>query len=119
MRAVSILLITFFAFVSSLAAAQRPVSGTYSYSVAFAEWGGKSLGSTVTVIIKSDSIKIINDGTLSGKKGEIIEQGRLVKHKSGKWIIVKRPEEELADEIGGCSDGPSEIDIVNKKWWTC
>ena len=99
--------------------AQIPTSGTYRYSVAFAEWGGKSLGSTVIVVISGDSIKIINDGSMSGEKGKIIDQGRIVKHKSGKWIIARKREDEFADEVGGCSEGPSEIDFKNKKWWTC
>jgi hypothetical protein len=48
---------------------QIPKSGTYEYEVAFAEWNGESLGSTVTVVISGDSIKIINNGRLSGTKG--------------------------------------------------
>ena len=99
---------------------QIPKSGTYEYKVAFAEWAGKSLGSTVTVVISGDSIKVINNGSLSGKKGEIIDLGKIVKHKSTRqWIIATKPEDEFAEEVGGCSDGPRVIDFKNKKWWTC
>ena len=49
-------------------------------------------GSTVTVLISGDSIKIINNESLSGKKGQIIEHGKIVKHKStGQWIIATKP----------------------------
>jgi hypothetical protein len=99
---------------------QLPKSGVYEYEVAFAEWSGKSLGTTVMVIISGDSIKVINNGSLSGEKGEIIEEGKIIKHKStGQWIISTKPEDEYAEEVGGCSDGPRIIDFKNKKWWTC
>lgn len=55
---------------------QRPRDGVYTYRIAFAEWRGKSLGSTCLVKIKGDSIIIIqNDNRLSGKKGDIIDKG--------------------------------------------
>ena len=49
---------------------QKPKDGTYTYSIAFAEWQGKSLGATCTVIIKGDSIRVVHDGkgNLTGKK---------------------------------------------------
>ncbi|NMM47695.1 hypothetical protein [Marinigracilibium pacificum] len=109
-----------FIFIANNINAQIPESGTYTYDVAFAEWDGKSLDCTVEVIISGDSITIINNGSLSGEKGEIIETGKIVKHKpTGQWIIATSPEDEYAEEVGGCSDGPSIIDFKNKKWWTC
>jgi hypothetical protein len=102
--------------------AQKPRNGTYKYSVAFAEGNGQSFGSTCTVIIKGDSIKVIHDGkgTLSGKKDDIIDQGIIVKHtKTGKWIIAHSPKDKDAEEVGGCSDGPSVIDFKRKKFWKC
>ena len=106
--------------VATATLGQIPKSGTYQYEVAFAESAGKSLGSTVTVLIFGDSIKIIDNGSLSGKKGEIIEIGKIMKHRpTGQWIIATKPEDEFAEEVGGCSDGPRVIDFRNKKWWTC
>ena len=107
-------------FTSTTTFGQIPKSGTYEYQVAFAEWSGRSLGTTVIVVISGDSIKVINNGGLSGKKGEIVEQGRIVKHKAtGQWIIAQRPEDQFADEVGGCSEGPRVIDFKKRKWWTC
>ena len=103
--------------------AQKPKDGTYTYKIAFAEWGGKSLGSSVTVVIKGNSIKVIaNDKTnLSGtRKGDIIEQGIILKHKkTGQWIIGNKANDIFAKEVGGCSEGPRVIDFKNRKWWTC
>lgn len=101
--------------------AQRPPNGTYTYQVAFDEWQGKSLGATVLVKIKGDSVYVIhNGGNLSGKKGEIIDSGIIMKHiKTGQWIIGHSPNDKNAPEVGGCTDGPSVIDFKRKKFWLC
>jgi hypothetical protein len=56
------LLVCFLFFVIPFLLAQKPGNGTYTYSIAFAEWDGKSLGATCTVVIKGDSIKVIHNG---------------------------------------------------------
>ena len=118
--AISILFLGALTISATTTLGQIPKSGTYEYEVAFAEWSGKSLGTTVTVVISGDSVKIINNGGLSGKKGDVIEYGKIVKHKTtGQWIIATKPEDEFANEVGGCSDGPRVIDFKNKKWLTC
>lgn len=102
--------------------AQKPRDGTYTYSVAFVEWKGSSLGATCTVVIKGDSIQVIHNGnvTLTGKKGDILAKGIILKHrKTGKWIIGNSIKDKDAKEIGGCSDGPSVIDFKRKKFWSC
>ena len=107
--------------LSVCAQAQKPKDGTYTYSIAWDEWGGKTLGATCTVIIKGDSIKVIHDGKpgVTGKKGGIYAQGLIMKHrKSGKWIIGTSPKDKDAKEIGGCS-GPSIIDFKRKRFWSC
>jgi hypothetical protein len=105
----------------TLTFAQKPKDGTYTYAIAFAEWGGKPNGASCTVIIRGDSIKVIHNGTgnLTGKKGEIIDSGIIMKHKSGKWIIGHSPEDTNAKDIRGCSEGPSEIDFKRKRFWLC
>jgi hypothetical protein len=109
-------------FFVNLTAGQKPKDGTYTYSIAFAEWQGKSLGATCTVIIKGDSIKVIHNGkgNLTGKKGNILDQGIIMRNtKTGKWIIGHNSKDKDAKEIGGCSDGPSIIDFKRKKFWSC
>ena len=115
-------LIFIFIISSLLSYSQKPKNGTYTYSIAFEEWGGKSLGATCTVRIKGNSIWIIHNGkaNLTGKKGEIMDEGVIMKHKkTGKWIIAHSPKDAYAKDIGGCSDGPSVIDFKHKKWWKC
>ena len=102
--------------------AQKPKDGMYTYSIAFAEWKGKTNGATCTVIINGDSIKVIHNGSknLSGDKNDIIDQGIIMKHaKSGKWIIGHDEKDRNAKEIGGCSNGPSVIDFCRKIFWLC
>lgn len=102
--------------------AQKPTDGTYTYSIAYAEWGGKTLAATCTVKIKGDSIYVIHNGNtgVSGKKGEIFDSGIIMKHrKTGKWIIGHDKNDVNAKEIGGCSEGPSIIDFRRKIWWNC
>ena len=115
-------ILTFILFVAHILFAQKPKDGTYTYSIAWAEWGGKSLGATCTVIIKGDSIKVIHNGksNVTGKKGDIYTEGKIMKHKrTGKWIIGRNEKDKDAKEIGGCSDGPSVIDFKTKRFWSC
>jgi hypothetical protein len=117
-----IILLCIILSASIVSFAQKPKDGTYTYSIAFSEWGGKSLGTTCTVIIKGDSIKIIHNGKagLTGKKDDVLEQGIIMKHiRTGKWIIGHSVKDKEAKEIGGCSEGPSIIDFKGKKYWVC
>ncbi len=116
-----ILLSLVFTFFGLTCSAQKPKNGTYTYDVAFAEWDGRSLGATVTIKIKGDSIYVIHNGSnLTGSKGDIIDSGIIMRHKqTGKWIIGHSENDKNAPEIGGCSEGPSEIDFKNRKFWLC
>ena len=108
--------------ISYLSYSQKPKTGTYTYAIAFEESNGKSLGATCTVQIKGDSIKIIHNGkgNLTGTKGQIMDEGIIMKHKkTGKWIIAHSPKDIYAKEIGGCGSGPTIIDFKNKKWKSC
>lgn len=99
-----------------------PKDGQYRFDIAFAEWHGESMGEKVTIVIKGDSIKVVyeGDGQICEKgKKEVIEEGIIMKHKSGDWIIGKDPNDVNLDEVGGCTDGPAVIDFKNKKFWMC
>lgn len=104
------------------ATGEIPPNGRYRFEIAFDEWEGKSMGEKVTVVIDGHQVKVIyeGDGQLTLiKKGEIIDQGTIMKHKSGVWIIGNAISDIALDEVGGCSDGPSIIDFKNKKYWMC
>ena len=98
---------------------EKPKNGTYIYSVAFVESNGKITRNAFRVIIKDNEIKIVNNGILSGEKEEIIEQGIILKHKSGEWIIAHNESDVNLEEIGGCTNGPIIIDFKKKIVWFC
>ena len=113
------LLLTLFA--SANLKGQILKDGIYTFTVAFSEWEGKSNRTTCKVIIKGDSIIVLNNGSgnLTGKKGEIIDRGIIMFHtKSGQFIIAKKPSDAYAPEVNGC-EGPSIIDFKRKIFWTC
>ena len=101
----TIFLISSFCLSVLFACSQRPKNGTFTYAISFEEWQGKSLGATCTVRIKGDSIQIIHNGkgNLTGKIGDIMDEGIIMKHKkTGKWIIGHSPKDINANEIEGC-----------------
>ena len=79
------------------------------------------MGEKVTVVIQGDSVKVIyaGDGKITAEKGEVLDEGIILKHKSGDWIIARGREDVNLEEIGGCTGGPSIIDFKNKKFWMC
>lgn len=121
MKTVALLFICMFMLVVNVTLGQKPKDGTYTYSIAFAEWNDKTMGATCNVVIKGDSIRVVHNGqkNLSGKKRDVIAAGKIMKHSSGAWIIGHSEADKNAKEIGGCSDGPVEIDFKNKKIRLC
>lgn len=102
--------------------AQRPSDGIYRFKIIWEEFSGKSLGATCTVEIKGDSIRIIHDGNkfLTGEKGEILDEGIIMRHrKTNKWIVGHSKKDINAKELGGCGDGPSIIDFKKRTWLGC
>jgi len=99
-----------------------PPDGSYVFDIAFAEWDGKSMGEKVTIVIEGNYIQVIYEGngnlTLT-KAGEIIDEGQILKHTSGAWIITSNNTDIHLEEVGGCTDGPRIIDFKNKKFWMC
>ncbi len=46
--------------------------------------------------------------------------GTLMWHAASRqWIIGNPKEDQRAQEVGGCSDGPYVVDLVNRIYWTC
>lgn len=89
-----------------------PASGEYVYDVSFSEYQGASMGKTVKVLIIGDAVTVIFEGNE-------VDNGKMMKHKTGVWIIGAKESDKELDEIGGCTDGPSIIDFKNKKYWMC
>ncbi len=101
---------------SAITTLPKATSGTAEeYIITFAEWQDKSTNVTCIVIRQDSVFTIINDGSLTGKKNEVIESGILRIHKkTGKTILTNELEDIHAPEIGGCSDGPIVVDLKNK-----
>ncbi len=96
---------------------QRPANGTYTYKLCYD--GSSRCFNTCTVIITGDSVTIISDDDLSVPKGEIIDRGILVQHKSGKWLVARDPDDRNAKKIGECKGGDSIIDFERRRYWSC
>ena len=100
---------------------QIPKSGIYFYTIHSAEWPNMKPVATCKVEINGNKIKVIYlGGNLSNtKEGDVLDEGIILKHKSGKWIIGKKESDKQLDEIGGCTDGPSQINFKKKIYWMC
>lgn len=96
-----------------------PPTGTYTYGMVNEEWRGQISPEVFYAQIKGRHIKIINRGILTGGKGSIVDEGTIMRHKSGVWIIAHSPDDVNAEEIGGCTDGPMIIDFKRKVVISC
>ena len=38
---------------------------------------------------------------------------------SQQWIIGHEASDKSVSDVGGCSNGPETVDLVNKVYWTC
>lgn len=88
--------------------------GSFVYELYFSEFSGRMENAECKVTIKGTNIIVeqTENTNLSGDK--IIIEGTLMRHRSGRWIIGQNPEDKDAEEIGGCSDGPTPIDFKTK-----
>ena len=102
-----------------LCTGQKLNSGTYTFKYCDLEYN-LCLGSC-RVVIKGDSITIYATKELAEhvthtREGDILNQGIILKHKSGKWILGRSRKDINAKEIG--ADGPPILDFVKKQYWT-
>ena len=88
--------------------------GTLTFELYFSEFGGLMKNLPVQVEISGNKIIVYNNPEKPLTGGDILLKGMLLKHKSGKWIIAQDLSEQNADEIGGCSDGPTPINFQTK-----
>ena len=97
---------------------------TYRFEIAFAEWGGKTMGDEVIVILNDGNITLkisenSNSLWMGAKPGDVIEEGTLRKHQSGQWIISNDEKDIYLEEIGGCTGGPTIIHFENQTIEMC
>ena len=98
-----------------------PPTGTYLMDAAFAEWRGESMGVKFVVTIKGDEVKVTyqGHGDLNANIGQVMAEGKLMKHKTGRWIITYNPSDKELNEVCGCTDGPATINFKTKQFWMC
>lgn len=106
--------------VESTTLVNKDLNVRQSFTLKFAEWEGDETDVSCDVVIIGDSIKVYNDGSIPGKIGKIMEEGIIRIHtSSGKTIISHDSKDVNSKEIGGCSDGPTVIDLKKKIIWFC
>lgn len=94
-------------------------SGSYTFRHQFAEQPNSG-SAPVTVKIKGNRISVFNHAKSMGFPKGLIEKGTLIFHqKSQAWIISTSDDDINANEVGGCSDGPTVLDLMNKIYWSC
>ena len=96
-------------------------SGDYVFTHKFAEAEQSSIPSIkVDVQIRGRHIVLINNDRTDVFPAGLLEEGTLMWHAaSSQWIIGRDPTDEHAPEVGGCSTGPSVIDLGRRIYWTC
>lgn len=94
--------------------------GNYKFRYCDVEYVNHLCFDGLDVKIKGRRIWIANStGQHTGYKG-VIEKGTLFWHMNSKqWIIVTKPEDKTATEVGGCGDGPRTIDLEKRIYYTC
>jgi hypothetical protein len=103
----------------AIAPALPLMSGKYTFHHRFSEQPQvKSI--TLIANIKGRHIELINQTNSAVFPLGTIAEGTLIWHKASKqWIIGDNTADAKAEWVGGCSDGPEVIDLINKTYWTC
>lgn len=93
--------------------------GTYTFEHRYAE--DPQLPSfTVRVRLKRGHLTVTNPHRGQAFAVGVIDRGVLRWHaRSGQWIVSHSVRELDSDEVGGCSAGPSVIDLQARIYWTC
>ena len=96
-----------------------PIShGSYTFQHKFAEHPN-SESISLDVEITGSKITVTNNNELSAWPKGVVEEGQLFLHSSKKWIITHNESDKQAIEVGGCTDGPTVVDLIKKVYWTC
>ena len=95
--------------------------GEYSFEHKYAEAEQSKIKSiNVIVKLKGNHITVINRDRYDVFSKGVLEDGELIWHpKSRQWIIGHTPSDRELDDVGGCTDGPTVIDLINRIYWTC
>jgi hypothetical protein len=117
-RAMPFLLATALAACASQPA--LPIApGVYRFQQRFAEQPSMQ-GTELKATIDGRHIELVNVGNSGVFPLGVIEDGVLLWHaRSRQWIIGSVPGDARAEDVGGCSGGPTVVDLVARIYWTC
>lgn len=74
----------------------------------------------VRVEIEGTHIVVVNPRASPPFPAGTLAEGQLMWHAASRqWIIGQDAADRVAREVGGCSDGPETVDLVNRIYWTC
>ena len=74
----------------------------------------------LNVKITGNHIVVINNDRFDVFPKGILEEGTLMWHsQSQQWIIGTTPSDKDAQEVGGCTGGPTVVDLEKRIYWTC
>ncbi|MDH5180631.1 MAG: hypothetical protein OEZ39_19360 [Gammaproteobacteria bacterium] len=112
--------VTPFAFAVEAGKVPLPLKdGVYQFKHKFAEHPQMD-SITLEASIKNGRISLVNKDRADVFPLGLIDEGELVWHeKSQEWIISTDPADLNAEDVGGCSDGPTVVDLKEKIYWTC
>lgn len=72
------------------------------------------------VTVAGSRIAVVNPTASDPFPAGTLAEGQIMWHAgSQKWFIGHEESDKMASDVGGCSDGPEVIDLVNKIYWTC
>jgi uncharacterized lipoprotein YbaY len=75
---------------------------------------------SLTVVIDGSHIVVTNPRAVDPFPAGVLADGKLMWHTaSAQWIIGHKDTDRLAQDVGGCSDGPQVVDLAAKIYWTC
>jgi hypothetical protein len=109
--------------ISSCSPASDPrvplASGRYVFQHRFAEH--PTIPSIpLDVTISGTRVVVVNPKASDPFPSGVIAEGQLMWHAASKqWILGRETADSAALDVGGCSDGPEVVDLVNKIYWTC
>ena len=94
-------------------------SGNYVFSHRFAEQPNMQ-SIQVNVRINGFHVVVENPKASDPFPAGVLDEGTLMWHAaSEQWIIGQEETDLSLRDVGGCSDGPSVIDLARRIYWTC
>lgn len=121
MKAFAIAILFLFT-ATSVKAVELPIAdGDYIFTHKYAEAEQSSIKSiNLLVKISGHHIVVINSDRFEVFPEGVLEEGILMWHtKSQQWIIGSSPSDKEVLDVGGCSDGPTVVDLEKRIYWTC